>query len=106
MNRFFLAGAPVPPDLVEQLGSVLTNGRVLVPYGATEALPVSWTDGWQIQKYKNSTLNGEGSLIGKPVSGADVRIFQMFAHPLEIIPQTIRPFQRKRLERFAYQEKW
>ena len=82
MNRFFLAGAPVPPDLVEQLGSVLTNGRVLVPYGATEALPVSWTDGSQIQKYKNSTLHGEGSLIGKPVPGADVRILPNVRPPL------------------------
>ena len=82
VNRFFLAGAPVPPDLVEQLGSVLTNGKVLVPYGATEALPVSWTDGSQIQKYKHSILDGDGSLIGKPLPNADVRILPNVRPPL------------------------
>ena len=91
MNRFFLAGAPVPPDLVEQLGSVLTNGKVLVPYGATEALPVSWTDSSQIQKYKHSILDGDGSLIGKPVPNADVRILPNVRPPLQITLMIIRP---------------
>ncbi|MEK9772806.1 MAG: fatty acid CoA ligase family protein [Opitutae bacterium] len=82
MNRFFLAGAPVPPDLVEQLGGCLPNGRVLVPYGATEALPVSSTDGYDIQKNKASILAGEGSLIGRPVPGAQVKILPNGRAPL------------------------
>jgi len=87
MNRFFLAGAPVPPGLVEELAQFLPNGRVIVPYGATEALPVSWTDGASIIKSKKSTLNGNGSLIGKPVPGAEVRILPNSRPPLPDYPE-------------------
>ena len=86
MNRFFLAGAPVPPDLVQDLVKALPNGRVIVPYGATEALPVSWTDGFSILKAKQSTLQGGGSLIGQPVPGADVKILPNCNPPLPDYP--------------------
>ena len=86
MNRFFLAGAPVPPSLVEKLGKFLPNGSVLVPYGATEALPVSWADGSEISKFRNSTLAGEGSFIGKPISGAEIKILENARTPLPDYP--------------------
>ena len=41
-----------------------------------------WTDGLQIQKYKHSILDGDGSLIGKPVPDADVRILPNVRPPL------------------------
>ena len=82
MKRFFLAGAPVPPGLTEQLGGCLPNGRILVPYGATEALPVSWTEGSEIQKQKASILAGDGSLIGRPVAGAQVKILPAVRPPM------------------------
>lgn len=87
MNRFFLAGAPVPPRLAETLSGIISNGRVIVPYGATEALPVSWTNGSQIERCKASTFSGEGSFIGKPVQGSLVKILPSLRPPLPDYPE-------------------
>jgi len=86
MRRFFLAGAPVPPSLVADLGECLPNGRVLVPYGATEALPVSWTTGSEILAVQDSTIAGQGSLVGHPVPGASVKILPVANPPLADFP--------------------
>ena len=86
MKRFFLAGAPVSPSLVDQLSECLPNGRILVPYGATEALPVSFTNGSTVQKCKVSILAGQGSLIGNPVPGAKVKILPAVRPPLPDFP--------------------
>jgi len=82
MNRFFLAGAPVPPSLAEGLQQCLPHGKVIVPYGATEALPVSSTHAAEILQNKTSILAGEGSLIGTPVPGAKVCIIPSVPSPL------------------------
>ena len=37
MKRIFLAGASPHPKLVEGLSNILPNGKVIVPYGATES---------------------------------------------------------------------
>jgi len=82
LNRFFLAGAPVAPSLAEDLQQCLPNGKVFVPYGATEALPVSSTHASKILQNKTSILCGEGSLIGTPVPGAKVCIVPSVRSPL------------------------
>ena len=86
IKRFFLAGAPVPPSLAEQLNQCIPHGRVIVPYGATEALPISSTDSSQISDYKSSTLEGKGSLVGTPIPGAKVRILDITHAPLPDYP--------------------
>ena len=87
INRFFLAGAPVPPSLAEQLSQCLPHGQVIVPYGATEALPVSSTVGSQISECKSSILKGKGSLVGTPIPGAKVRIVNITQAPLPDYPE-------------------
>lgn len=87
IKRFFLAGAPVPPSLAEQLSQCIPHGRVIVPYGATEALPVSSTDNSEISDYKSSTLEGKGSLVGTPIPGAKVRILDISHAPLPDYPE-------------------
>ena len=86
IKRFFLAGAPVPPSLAEQLSQCIPHGRVIVPYGATEALPVSSTDSSEISDNKSSTLEGKGSLVGTPIPGAKVRILDIAHAPLPDYP--------------------
>ena len=53
-----LAGAPTSPLVVEKLSKVIPNGNIFLPYGATEALPVSYSDHNQVKKLKESILTG------------------------------------------------
>jgi acyl-CoA synthetase (AMP-forming)/AMP-acid ligase II len=75
LKRIFLAGAPSPPSLIEKLSQILVQGKVIVPYGATEALPVSFATAQQIRKSQESILAGQGSCLGIPAPGVTVKIF-------------------------------
>ena len=49
LRRILIAGAPVPPPLIEQLHRVLSPAAdVHTPYGATESLPVSTISGREV----------------------------------------------------------
>jgi acyl-coenzyme A synthetase/AMP-(fatty) acid ligase len=41
LRRLLIAGAPVPPRLLEQLRRIAPHCQIFTPYGATECLPVS-----------------------------------------------------------------
>ena len=69
-----LAGAPASPNLVCNLAKSLPRGEVIIPYGATEALPVSYCSHHQIAKLSKSIINGEGSCLGKPVKDVSIRL--------------------------------
>jgi acyl-CoA synthetase (AMP-forming)/AMP-acid ligase II len=81
MNRFFLAGAPSPPQLVEKLASVMDNGQVLIPYGATEALPVSYCTHADVMRARKGIEQGEGSCLGKALPGVSIKLFPVSASP-------------------------
>jgi len=81
MNRFFLAGAPSPPQLVEKLASVMEKGQVLIPYGATEALPVSYCTHADVMRARKGTEQGEGSCLGKALPGVSIKLFPVSASP-------------------------
>jgi olefin beta-lactone synthetase len=81
MNRFFLAGAPSPPQLVEKLASVMDNGQVLIPYGATEALPVSYCTHADVMRSRKGIEQGEGSCLGKALPGVSIKLFPVSASP-------------------------
>jgi olefin beta-lactone synthetase len=81
MNRFFLAGAPSPPQLVEKLASVMGNGKVFIPYGATEALPVSYCTHADVANTRKGIEQGEGSCLGKPLPDVSVKLFPVSASP-------------------------
>ncbi|MDG1139187.1 MAG: fatty acid CoA ligase family protein [Opitutales bacterium] len=82
LQRIFLAGAPSPPGLIEDLSKILVHGEVIVPYGATEALPVSFATAKQIIQSQKSILAGEGSYLGNPAPGVSVKIFPSLAPAL------------------------
>ena len=62
-----LAGAPSSPGLVNDIANRLPKGKVIIPYGATEALPVSYSVHDSIRSLSNSIINGEGSNLGNPI---------------------------------------
>jgi acyl-CoA synthetase (AMP-forming)/AMP-acid ligase II len=78
LRRALIAGAPVPPALVEAFRSVLgEDGDVYTPYGATESLPVASISGAEILELRARAEAGEGTCVGRPAPGVDVRLIEI-----------------------------
>jgi len=78
LRRVLAAGAPVHPSLLRRLQKILPNGTAHIPYGATEALPVSSIslaevlgETWAL------TEQGRGSCVGKLFPGVEARILPL-----------------------------
>ncbi len=76
IRTILMAGAPVPPETVVLVKNYLPNGEVYTPYGATEALPVTFVSGEDILTHQSvPALTGElGTFVGRAVSGLEVKI--------------------------------
>ena len=76
LRRVLIAGASVPPRLIEQLQGLLDPGaEVATPYGATEALPVASIGGREVVgETAARSGQGAGTCVGRPVVGTEVRI--------------------------------
>ncbi|MEO0661174.1 MAG: fatty acid CoA ligase family protein [Planctomycetota bacterium] len=79
MQRLLMAGAPVPPDLIQRAHAVLPlTGDVFTPYGATEALPVASIAGRDVTPDLLGPMhNGAGVCVGAPVPGIDARLIEI-----------------------------
>jgi olefin beta-lactone synthetase len=65
LKRVLTAGAPVSPSLHRDFLSMLPNGDVFPPYGATEALPVAFVSGrLVVQETASITERGGGTCVG------------------------------------------
>lgn len=83
LQRVVSAGAPVPPAVVEQMVSLMKpGGRVVTPYGATEALPVTCIDSGDILRLGDRTAQGAGVCVGRPVPGVQVAIVPIHDEPI------------------------
>ena len=77
LRRILMAGAPVPPKLMEQMRRILPNGEIHTPYGATEALPVSSIAAREVlQETAACTRQGEGTCVGQALPGVRVRVIE------------------------------
>lgn len=82
LQRVLIAGAPVPPLLVQQLHQVI-GGDVETPYGATESLPVTNMTGKEIVgDTASATLAGAGTCIGRPAAHIEVRMIRITDTPI------------------------
>lgn len=79
LRRILIAGAPVPPAVIEKLHRVLPPGAdVHTPYGATEALPVSSISGRELLPgCAERSRRGAGTCVGRPLPGIDLRIIRI-----------------------------
>lgn len=98
VKRILIAGAPVPPALLERFQKILSpDAEVYTPYGATEALPVTCIGSREIAAETAAlTREGKGICVGRPLSSLDVRIITIRDEPipvwekgLELAPNTI-----------------
>ena len=85
LRRVLMAGAPVPPDLLEPLDQVLEpSAAAHTPYGATEALPVASIDHHEVLgETAERTRQGAGACVGTPFDGVTVRIIAIREEPIE-----------------------
>ncbi|WDS34828.1 olefin beta-lactone synthetase [Pseudoxanthomonas sp.] len=75
VKRVTSAGAPVPPEIVEKIRSLLPDdGQFWTPYGATECLPVAVIEGRELEATREATEHGAGTCVGRAVAPNEVRI--------------------------------
>lgn len=90
MRRVLSAGAPVPPALWELMQTVLPNGTLHSPYGATEVLPVSSIDATTvIGETAAHTLDGKGTCVGKIIDGNEVKVIALSDDPIANLSDVI-----------------
>jgi acyl-CoA synthetase (AMP-forming)/AMP-acid ligase II len=84
VRRVFMAGAPVPDDVILRVNELLPEGEVVVPYGATEALPVSLVVGRErVASVEVPARTGEkGGLVGTLCPGVEARIIEPVSGPI------------------------
>lgn len=89
LRRILMAGAPVPPALMEQMRAIIPNGEIFSPYGATEALPVSSIAASDVLNDTAArTDSGEGTCVGQPLPGVRVRIINPVDGAIASIAET------------------
>jgi len=89
IRRILMAGAPVPPALMAQMRSIIPNGEIHTPYGATEALPVSSISATEVlEQTAVRTQKGEGTCVGGPLPEVSVRIIEPVDGPIVRIEDT------------------
>jgi acyl-CoA synthetase (AMP-forming)/AMP-acid ligase II/pimeloyl-ACP methyl ester carboxylesterase len=97
IKQIFIAGAPVTNKVFEAVNSVLPNGSVTSPYGATEALPVTVLKAVDLNRNLNAhAKTGEqGLLVGAPLPGCSVKIIAPIDGSIEDIKdiRTLGPFE-------------
>ncbi|MEM9801556.1 MAG: fatty acid CoA ligase family protein [Planctomycetota bacterium] len=84
LTRLLIAGAPVPPDLIQKAHAVLPiGGDVFTPYGATEALPVASIAGREVTPGLLGPIgNGAGTCVGRPASGVEIALIRIEDDPI------------------------
>ncbi len=80
LKRVLMAGAPVPPALIELLLTHVLDpvADVNTPFGATEAMPLTGMSGRDILAETASlSAEGRGMCVGRPLPGITVRIIRI-----------------------------
>ena len=84
LKRVITAGAPATIELQEDFRKLLNDKTELFGiYGATEVLPIAMVESREIFELRDRTAKGAGLCLGKPVSGARVRIMGISESAIE-----------------------
>ncbi|MFM9001823.1 MAG: fatty acid CoA ligase family protein, partial [Opitutia bacterium] len=77
LRRLLIAGAPVSGELLTKLRIVAPNCATHTPYGATECLPVTTVTAEELLgEARQLALRGDGTCVGRPVDGVEVRVIR------------------------------
>jgi len=85
LKRVLMAGAPVPPDLIQSMVSdvLAEDADIFTPFGATEAMPLTTMSGRAIlAETAAKTEAGKGMCVGTPMAGITLRIIKITDAPI------------------------
>ena len=83
LRRLLIAGAPVSGELLAQLRIIAPHCVTHTPYGATECLPVTTiTADELLGEARQLALCGQGTCVGRPVSGVEIRVIRETDGPI------------------------
>jgi olefin beta-lactone synthetase len=85
LKRVLMAGAPVPPELIEMLMThvLCEDAEVLTPFGATEAMPLTIITGREITgETAGLTAAGKGMCVGTPLPGITMQVIRVSDAPI------------------------
>lgn len=87
LQKVLMAGAPISGELLQRMKKILPDeSEVYTPYGATESLPiVSMTGSEILASTWSLTRRGNGTCVGRPLPGIQIRIIQISDNVLEEI---------------------
>lgn len=89
VRRILMAGAAVPPALMERFGRIIPNGEIFSPYGATEALPVAAISATEVLgETRRQTEAGAGTCVGAPLEEIDIRVVALKEPPEDRLEDT------------------
>lgn len=76
LRTILIAGAPVSEEVLNRVQRVAPNATVATPYGATEALPVTFVKAQDLALLRGTLSNAgeEGTPVGNPIEGVEVKI--------------------------------
>lgn len=91
IKRVFMAGAAVPAATIQRVKGILPQAVVSTPYGATEALPVTFITDQELAgvEWKAATTGEHGTLVGKAVPGCEIRIIKSSLDALKTISECV-----------------
>jgi acyl-CoA synthetase (AMP-forming)/AMP-acid ligase II len=97
LKRVITAGAPATIQLQEDFRKLLDDKTDLFGiYGATEVLPIAKVESREIFEMREKSAQGAGVCLGRPVSGAKVRVIgisesviQQWEESLEVEPNVV-----------------
>lgn len=85
LKRVISAGAPVPPKEILRLENFVAEGaHIITPYGATEAVPLTYIGSEEILKETRAmTEQGFGMCVGRPLPGLRVEVIKLSDKPID-----------------------
>jgi len=88
LRRLLIAGAPVSGELLAKLRVVAPSCATHTPYGATECLPVTTITAEELLgEARQLALKGQGTCVGRPVDGVEIRVIRESADPIASLSQ-------------------
>ena len=88
LRRLLIAGAPVSGELLTKLRVIAPHCEIHTPYGATECLPVTTiTSDELLGEARQLALRGQGTCVGRPVSGVEIRVIRETDGPIATLAE-------------------